>query len=183
MEHTEIKWAIYPENRQGSSDESTKTRPDADSLMQNYNLNWGKKEKIRSTQFDLNNFLYDYVVKVKNRYYGPDLMNRMPEELGTEIEDIIKDEANKNILKCKRQKKVKLPQTVFVTFLLKQTNARLCQHAMQIGKKKNCSSSSHYLQSLRCCMLAIPYNKGVIHSLGERLFFNANKNAKTSYWL
>lgn len=59
---------------------------------------------MRPTQFDLNNFLYDYIVKVKNRYNGPVLRNRMPEELRTEIEDIIKDEANKNILKEKNPK-------------------------------------------------------------------------------
>lgn len=30
-------------------------------------------------------------------------------------------------------------------------------------------------------MLAIPYNKSGIHSLGEKMFFNVNKNAETSY--
>lgn len=32
-------------------------------------------------------------------------------------------------------------------------------------------------------MLAIPYNKRGIHSLGGKCFFNVNKNAETSYWL
>lgn len=48
-------------------------------------------------------------MKVKNRFNGLDLINTVPEELWTEIHDTIKDAANKNILKCKKQKKMKWP--------------------------------------------------------------------------
>ena len=44
---------------------------------------------------------------VKSRFDGLDLVGRMPEELWTEIRNIIKDEAIKNIPRSKKQKKAK----------------------------------------------------------------------------
>ena len=46
-------------------------------------------------------------MKVKNGFEGLDLAGRIPEELWTEIRNIIKDEAIKNISKSKKQKKAK----------------------------------------------------------------------------
>ena len=46
-------------------------------------------------------------MKVKNRFEGLDLADRIPEELWTEIRHIIEYEAIKNISKRKKQKKMK----------------------------------------------------------------------------
>ena len=39
--------------------------------------------------YDLNNIPYDYTVEVTNRFKGLDLIDRVPEELWTEICDIV----------------------------------------------------------------------------------------------
>ena len=38
-------------------------------------------------KYDLNQIPYDYTVEVTNRFKGLDLIDRLPEELGTEIHD------------------------------------------------------------------------------------------------
>ena len=57
--------------------------------------------------YDLNLIPYDYTVKVRNRLKGLDLIDRMPEELWTEIHDIVQEAVIKTIpkeKKCKRKK-------------------------------------------------------------------------------
>ena len=43
----------------------------------------------RSFRYDLNQIPYDYTVEVTNRFKGLDLMDRVPEELLTEVRDIV----------------------------------------------------------------------------------------------
>ena len=38
-------------------------------------------------KYDLNQIPYDYTVEVTNRFKGLDLIDRLPEELGTEVHD------------------------------------------------------------------------------------------------
>ena len=35
----------------------------------------------RPLRYDLNKILYDYTVEVRNRFKGPDLIDRVPDEL------------------------------------------------------------------------------------------------------
>ena len=44
-------------------------------------------KKVRKTTkpFDLNQIPYDYIVEVTIRFNGSDMMNRVPEELWTEV--------------------------------------------------------------------------------------------------
>ena len=50
-----------------------------------------KVEKtIRPFRYDLNQIPYDYTVEMTNRVKGLDL-NRVPEELWTEVHDIVQD--------------------------------------------------------------------------------------------
>ena len=48
-------------------------------------------KKVRKTtrpfMYDLNQIPYDYTVEVRNRFKGLDLIDRMPDELWTEIGD------------------------------------------------------------------------------------------------
>ena len=52
-----------------------------------------KLKKVRKTtrpfRYDPNQIPYDYTVEVRNRFKGPDLIDRVPEELWTEVRDII----------------------------------------------------------------------------------------------
>ena len=43
----------------------------------------------RPFRYDLNQFPYDYTVEVTNRFKGFDLTDRVPEELWTEVHDIV----------------------------------------------------------------------------------------------
>ena len=52
--------------------------------------------------------LYNYAVEVTNRFKGLDLVDRMPEELWTEVSDIVQEAVIKAIPKKKKWKKAKL---------------------------------------------------------------------------
>ena len=56
---------------------------------------------------DLNQIFYDYTVEVTNRFKGLDLCDRMPEELWTEVRDIVQEAVIKTIPKKKKCKKAK----------------------------------------------------------------------------
>ena len=45
----------------------------------------------RPFRYDLNQIPYDYTMEVKNRLEGLDLIDRVPEELWTEVCDIVKE--------------------------------------------------------------------------------------------
>ena len=85
--------------------QSVKTRPGADCgsdpelLVSEFRLkvkNIGKP--TRPLRYDLNQIPYDYTVEVRNRFKGLDLIDRVPDELRTEVKTI----AKKN--KCKKSK-------------------------------------------------------------------------------
>ena len=61
----------------------------------------------RPFRYDLNQNPYDYTVEVRNRFKGLDLIDRVPEELWTEVHDIVQETASKTILKKKKCKKGK----------------------------------------------------------------------------
>ena len=50
---------------------------------------------------------YNYTVKVRNRFKGLDLIERVPEELWTEVRDIVQESVIKTIPKKKKCKKAK----------------------------------------------------------------------------
>ena len=57
--------------------------------------------------YDLNQIPYDYTLKVRNRFKGLDLIDRVPDELWTEGRDIVQEAAIKTIPKKKKCKKAK----------------------------------------------------------------------------
>ena len=66
---------------------------------------------IRPFRYDLNQIPYDYTVKLTNRFKGLDLIDRMPNELWTEVRGIVQETGIKTIPKKKKCKKVKwLPE-------------------------------------------------------------------------
>ena len=61
----------------------------------------------RPFRYDLNQIPYDYTVEVTNRFKGLDLIDRVPEELWTEVHDIVQEAGIKTIPKEKKCKKAK----------------------------------------------------------------------------
>ena len=93
---------------------SAKTRPGADCgsdhelFIAKFRLKLKKVGKTtRPFRYDLNQIPYDYTVEVRNRFKGFNLIYRLPEELWTEVCDIVQETGIKTIPKNKKCKKAK----------------------------------------------------------------------------
>ena len=76
--------------------------------MHEFRLKLKKVGKItRPFRYDLNQTPYDYTVEVTNRFKGLDLIDRVSDELWTEVHDIVQETGNKTIPKKKKCKKAK----------------------------------------------------------------------------
>ena len=64
-------------------------------------------ETTRLFRYDINQIPYDYIVGVRNRFKGLDLIDRVPDELWTEVHDIVQKTGIKTIPKKKKRKKAK----------------------------------------------------------------------------
>ena len=62
----------------------------------------------RPFRYDLNQIPYDYTVEVTNRLKGLDLIDRVPDELWTEVHDIVHETVIQTIPKKKKFKKGKM---------------------------------------------------------------------------
>ena len=68
-----------------------------------------KVEKTtRAFRYDLNQIIYDYTLEVRNTFEGIDLTDRVPDELWTEVYDIVQEAGIKTFPKQKKCKKAKL---------------------------------------------------------------------------
>ena len=61
----------------------------------------------RPFRYDLNQIPYDHTVEMRNRFKGLDLIDRVPDELWTEVRDIVQETGIKTILMEKKCKKAK----------------------------------------------------------------------------
>ena len=61
----------------------------------------------RLSRYNLNQIPYDYTVEVRNRFKGLDLIDRVPDELWTEVPDTVQEAGIKTIPKKKKCKKAK----------------------------------------------------------------------------
>ena len=97
-----------------SSIQSAKTRPGADCglnrelLIAKFRLKLKKVGKTtRAFRYDQNQIPYDYTVEVRNTFKELDLIDRVPDELWTEVHDIVQETGIKTIpmeKKCKKSK-------------------------------------------------------------------------------
>ena len=94
--------------------QSAKTRPGTDCgsdhelFIIKFRLKLKKVGKTtRPFRYDLNQIPYDYTVKVTNRIKGLDLTERAPEELWTEVCNIVQEAVTKSILRKKNCNKAK----------------------------------------------------------------------------
>ena len=96
-----------------NSTQSAKTRPGSDCgsdhelLIAKFRL---KLEKVGKTtrpfRYDLNQIPYHHTVEVTNSFEGLDLIDGVPEELWTEVHDIVQKAVIKTIPKKKKGKMV-----------------------------------------------------------------------------
>ena len=91
-----------------------KTRPgancdsDHELLIAKFRLKLKKLGKTtRSFRYELNKIPYNYTVEVRNRFKGLDLIDRVPDELWSDIRDIVQETGIKTIPKKKKCKKTK----------------------------------------------------------------------------
>ena len=81
---------------------------DHEHLIAKFRLKLKKVGKpARPFRYDLNQIPYDYTVEVRNRFKGLDLIDRVPDELWTEVHDIVQEAGIKTIPKKKKCKKAK----------------------------------------------------------------------------
>ena len=78
--------------------QSAKTRlgtdcgSDHELLIAKFRLKLKKVGKtVRPFRYDLNQIPYDYTVEVRNGFKGLDLIDRVPDELWTEVQDIVQE--------------------------------------------------------------------------------------------
>ena len=95
--------------RQRISIQSTKRRPGTDCgsdhelLIAKFRVKLKRAWKTtRPFRYDLDQILYDHTVKLTNRFKGLDLIDRVPEELWTEIHNIVQGAVIKTIPKKKK---------------------------------------------------------------------------------
>ena len=81
---------------------------DHELLIAKFRLKLKKVGKTsRQFRYDLNQIPYDYTVEVRNRFKGLDLIDRVPEELWTEVHDIVQEAVTKTIPRKKKRKETK----------------------------------------------------------------------------
>ena len=74
-------------------------------LISKFRLKVKKVEKSTKTfTYDLNQIPYDYTEEVRNRFKGLDLIDRVPDELWTEVHDLVQETGIKTILRKKNAK-------------------------------------------------------------------------------
>ena len=107
-------WLYSCNQRWRSSIYAVKTRLGADCgsdyehLIEKLRLKLKKVGKTTGTfRYNLNKISYDYTVEGTNRFKGLDLIDRVPEELWTEVHDIVQETEIKTIPKKKKWKKAK----------------------------------------------------------------------------
>ena len=75
------------------------------SLLPNSDLLKKVGKTTRPFKYDLNQIPYKYTVEVTKRFKGLDLTDRVPEELWTEVHDIVQETVIKTVPKKRNAKK------------------------------------------------------------------------------
>ena len=117
--------------------QSAKMRPGADcssdhELIAKFRLKLKKVGKTtRLFKYDLNQILYDYKVEETNRFKGLDLIDRVGEELWTEVRDIVQ-EAGTTVPKKKKCKKAEWLSEMALQIAVKRREVK------SKGEKERC---------------------------------------------
>ena len=146
MVNTKIRLIIFFAAKDGEAlKQSAKTRlgPDCGSdhelLVARVRLILKKVGKTtRPFRYDLNQIPYDYTVEVTNRFKGLDLIDRVPEELWTEVCDIVQEAGIKTIPKKKKCKKAKWlsEEALLIAVKRREAKGKGGKERMQGSKEK-----------------------------------------------
>ena len=99
--------------------------PDHELLTAKFRLKLKKVGKTtRPFRYDLNQIAYDYTVEVRNRFKGLDLIDRVPDELWTEVCDTVQETGNKTIPMQKKCKKAKWLSEEVLQIAVKRKEAK-----------------------------------------------------------
>ena len=111
MANTEIRLIIFFAAKDGEALYSQQKQDQELTVAQiiaKFRLKLKKVGKTaRPFRYDLNQIPYDYTVEVRNRFKGLDLIDRLPDEVWTEVPDIVQETGIKTIpmeKKCKKGK-------------------------------------------------------------------------------
>ena len=94
----------------------------------------------RPFRYDLNQIPYDYTVEVRNRFKALDLLDRVPDELWTEVRDILQETGIKTIPMEKICKKAKWVAEEALQIAVKRREAK-----SKGGKEKQVYSNTIWL--------------------------------------
>ena len=115
MVNTKIRLTVFFADKDGEPPyNQQKTRLGADCgsdhelLIAKFRLKLKKVGKTtRPSRYDVSQISYDYTVELMNRFKVLDLVDRVPEELWTEVHNIVQEAVIKTIPKKKKCKKAK----------------------------------------------------------------------------
>ena len=82
------------------------------------------EETTTPFRYDLNKIPYDYTVEVRNRFKELDLIDRVPDQLWTEVRDILQETGIKTSPKKKKCKKAKWLSEEALQIALKRREAK-----------------------------------------------------------
>ena len=114
MDNTEIRLIIFFAAKDGEalySQQKQDWELTVTQIMNSFAKFRLKLKKVRKTtkpfRYDLNQIPYNYTVEVRNRFKGLDLIERVPEELWTEVRDTVQETVIETIPAKKKCKKAK----------------------------------------------------------------------------
>ena len=97
--------ALYSQQKQDGADYGS----DHELLIAKIRFKLKKVGKTtRPFRYDLDQIPYDYTVEVRNRFKGLDLIHRVPDELWTEVHDIVQKNGNQDHPQEKEMQKRKM---------------------------------------------------------------------------
>ena len=131
MVNTEIRLIIFFEAKDGEALYSQQKQGGEltvaqimNSLLPNSDLKKVGKT-MRPFKYDLNQIPYNYTVQMTNRFKGLELIDRVPEELWTEVHDIVQEAVIKTISNKKKCKKVKWLSEEVLQIAMKRREAKV----------------------------------------------------------
>ena len=170
--HNQIDYILCSQ-RWRSSIQSAKTRPGPDCgsdhklLISKFRLKMKEGGKTTGPfRYDLNQIPYDYTVEVTNRFKGLDLIDRVPEELWTEVRDIVQEAGITTIPKKKICKKAKWlsEEALQIAVKRRESESEVTQSCPTLCDPMDCSlpgSSVHGIFQARILeWVAISFSRG-----------------------
>ena len=113
---------------------------DHELLIAKFRLKLKKVGKTtRQFRYDINQISYDYTVEVRNRFKGPDLIDRMPDYLQTEVCGTVQETGTKTNPKKKKCQKAKWLSEEDLQIAVKRREVKsksLPQRSMQRNRRK-----------------------------------------------